>query len=121
MSVFFSDVVIWFLLIISVGFGGIGLFGLLLFPDARSRHYTAFRATIISVSVLVLAVSLFGLTALSNQGGDQYSTLILHAVFLFVVIVIGNIVVSRTIHGPPFGEHTCEITPVERNPPGAEK
>jgi multisubunit Na+/H+ antiporter MnhG subunit len=117
----YPDAVIWFLLLTSVFFGGIGIIGLLLFPDTRSRQYTAFRATIICVFALVLAVIIFGLTAFLNLGGDQYSTLILHTIFLFVIIVIGNIVVSRMICGPPFGEHTCEISPPGSAPPGTEK
>jgi len=70
---------------------------------------------------MVLAVVVFGITALSSHGGDQYSTLILHTVFLLAVIVIGNIVVSRMVRGRPFGEHSCDISPSTGSPPGTEK
>ena len=49
------DAAIYIFLIISIGFAGIGVIGLLLFPDIRSRMYTAFRATVISFSAIILS------------------------------------------------------------------
>ncbi len=76
------DAAIFILLVISVGFGGIGVIGLLLFPDIRSRMYTAFRATVISISAIILSVIIYALSTFISSGGDQYITLILHSLVL---------------------------------------
>jgi multicomponent Na+:H+ antiporter subunit G len=80
-----------------VGFGFISLVGLLLFPDTRSRMYTALRACQISIGATGLAVIIYGLNALQTAGGNQYLTLLLHTLFLVVIVAIGNYVVSLTI------------------------
>ncbi|MDP2797753.1 MAG: monovalent cation/H(+) antiporter subunit G [Methanoregula sp.] len=97
MSSLLIDLVIWILLIAGVGFGLIGLIGLMLFPDTRSRMYTAIRAGLISIGATGIAVIIYGLNALQTPGGNQYFTLLLHTLLLVVVMAIGNYVVSRTI------------------------
>ena len=97
MSSLVIDLIIWALLVIGVGFGLIGLIGLLLFPDTRSRMYTAVRATMISLGSVGLAVFIYGLYALRTAGGNQYVTLLLHTLMLVVVIALGNYVVSSNI------------------------
>ena len=52
----FIDAVIYILFTVSVGFSGIGVIGLLLFPDIRSRLYTAVRATLIGTAAMVVSV-----------------------------------------------------------------
>ena len=91
------DLLIWLFLIVGVGFGLISLVGLMLFPDTRSRMYTAERASLISIGATGLAVILYGLNALQTSGNDQYLTLVLHTIFLVLVVAIGNYVVSGTI------------------------
>jgi multisubunit Na+/H+ antiporter MnhG subunit len=97
MSSLVIDISIWILLIAGAGFGLIGLIGLLIFPDTRCRMYTAVRACIISISATGLAVIIYGLNALQTSGGNQYFTLLLHTLFLLIIAVIGNYVVSGTI------------------------
>jgi multicomponent Na+:H+ antiporter subunit G len=97
MSDLLLDSVIVILLAISVGFGGIGVIGLLLFPDIRSRMFTAFRATIISFGTITLAVIIYALYAFQSNGGDQYITLIFHSVFLLCIVFAANIMHYRTI------------------------
>ncbi len=97
MSSLVIDLIIWFLLLIGVGFGLISLIGLLLFPDTRSRMYTAVRAGLISFGATGLAAILFGVNALQTSGGDQYPTLLLHTLLLVAVIAVGNPVVYRVI------------------------
>jgi len=99
MSSLVIDLVIWALLFAGVGFGLIGLIGLLLFPDTRSRMYTAVRACLISIGATGLAVIVFGLYALQTSGGNQYVTLILHTLVLVLVVAAGNYLVSRSILG----------------------
>jgi multicomponent Na+:H+ antiporter subunit G len=91
------DLIIWLLFFIGVGFGLIGLIGLLLFPDTRSRMYTSVRATLIGIGSAGLAVFIYGLYAQQTSGGNQYVTLILHTLILIVAVATGNYVVSRII------------------------
>ncbi len=97
MSSLAIDLIIWALLFAGVGFGLIGLIGLMLFPDTRSRMYTAVRACLISIGATVLAVIVYGLNALQTSGGNQYVTLILHTLLLVLIVAAGNYLVSRSI------------------------
>ncbi len=92
-----ADILIWVLLVTGVGFAVLGFTGLLIFPDIRSRMYTAVRATIISAGASALAVIVFGLNALLAGSGDQYGTLVLHTIFLFCVIATASLVISGII------------------------
>ena len=91
------DAAIFILLVTSIGFGGIGVIGLLLFPDIRSRMYTAFRATVISISAIILSVIIYALSAFNSNGGDQYITLILHSLVLLFIVAVANGVIYRMI------------------------
>jgi multicomponent Na+:H+ antiporter subunit G len=97
MSSLFFDGIIFLLLILSVVFGGIGVIGLLLFPDIRSRMYTATRASLISVSAITISVITYALLILISGGGSQYGTLILHTVVLLIVVVTANVMMYQTI------------------------
>lgn len=91
------DTVIFILLVISVGFGGIGVIGLFLFPDLRSRMYTAFRASVIGVSAMVVSVIIFALFIFQSNGGDQYVTLVTHSLVFLGIVVVANSVLYTTI------------------------
>lgn len=108
------DAVIYILLVISVGFGGIGVIGLLLFPDIRSRMYTAFRATVISVSAIILSVILYGVSLFVSDGGDQYITLILHSLILLIIVAAANGLVYKTILDRTKSVSNCQV-PAEQN------
>ena len=97
MSSLVIDMIIWILLVIGVGFCLVSLIGLLLFPDTRSRMYTAVRASLIGISSAGLSVIIYGLNALQTSGGNQYLTLLLHMLILIVIVVTGNYIVSRII------------------------
>ena len=111
MSSPFVDSIIFLLLVISVGFGGISVIGLLLFPDIRSRMYTATRASLISVSAITLSVILYALFELLSGGGPPYTNLVLHTLVLIIVVAGANVMMFRMIsdhvktkkpiHGPP--------------------
>jgi multisubunit Na+/H+ antiporter MnhG subunit len=92
-----ADLGIWALLFIGVLFCGIGLMGLLIFPDTKSRMFTAFRATAIGLGAVTLAVLLYGFTMLLASGGDQYLALILRTLVLSSVLAAGIVVMYRTI------------------------
>ena len=85
-----ADLGIWALLCIGTVFCGLGLMGLLIFPDTKSRMFTAFRATHIGLGAVTLAVLLYAFSLLLTGGGDQYLALILHTLFLFVVLAAGT-------------------------------
>jgi len=89
MSSFFADLGIWALLFIGTVFCGIGLMGLLIFPDTVSRMFTAFRATAVGLGAIVLAVIVYGSYLFMTAGGDQYLALILHSLVLALVLTAG--------------------------------
>jgi multicomponent Na+:H+ antiporter subunit G len=91
------DWIIYVLLFIGVCFGGIGVIGLLLFPDIRSRMYTAVRATIICVGAIALAVMIFSVSAWLSSGGDQYLLLAVLVLIQVVIVKASNIVLSNTV------------------------
>jgi multisubunit Na+/H+ antiporter MnhG subunit len=103
------DTIIFILLVISIGFGGIGVIGLILFPDIRSRMYTAFRATTISIIAIILSVVIFALFGFQSGGGDQYVTLVTHSVVLFCIVVVANMVIYTTILNRTKTAVTCRI------------
>jgi multisubunit Na+/H+ antiporter MnhG subunit len=105
------DAAIFILLVISVGFGGIGVIGLLLFPDIRSMMYTAFKATMISISAIILSVIIYGLSTFISSGGDQYITLILHSLILLFIVAVANGVVYKTILDRKKSVATCQVPP----------
>jgi multisubunit Na+/H+ antiporter MnhG subunit len=90
-----ADIIIWALLVIGIVFAGIGLMGLLIFPDTRSRMFTAFRATAIGLGAVALAVITYGFTLLTITGSDQYPALILHMLVLVFVLAAG----TRVMYG----------------------
>jgi multisubunit Na+/H+ antiporter MnhG subunit len=108
MSSFFADLCIWALLLIGAGFGGISIVGLLLFPDTSSRMFTAFRAAMIALSAVVLAVIIYGLNALKTAGGGQYLTLTIHALFLLIVLVVGTWTMNVLILDRTTPESACQ-------------
>ena len=97
MSSLTADLVIWVLLFVGTVFSGVGLMGLLIFPDTRSRMFTAFRATAIGLGAMVLAVITYGYSQLLSVGGDQYLTLIIRALVLVIVLAAGTWMMYRTI------------------------
>jgi multisubunit Na+/H+ antiporter MnhG subunit len=105
------DILIWILLFTGAGFGFIGLIGLFLFPDTRSRMYTAVRATIIGICSAGLAVIVFGLNAMQTSGGDLYLTLVMHTLILVAGVAAGTLIVSRIILEKT---HTAIEKPVQK-------
>jgi multisubunit Na+/H+ antiporter MnhG subunit len=92
-----ADIIIWALLFAGTVFAGIGLMGLLIFPDTRSRMFTAFRATAIGLGAVALAVITYGFTLFTTTGSDQYPALILHMLVLVFVLAAGTRVMYRII------------------------
>jgi len=115
MSAQVIDGIIWLFLFIGVMFCGISIIGLLLFPDIRSRQYTASRASLIGSGAIVSAVIVFGLFRNFTSFGHQYGNLIILTLGLFVVILAGNLILSRMITQRAIPECKCEV-PLRKNP-----
>jgi multisubunit Na+/H+ antiporter MnhG subunit len=81
-----ADVIICIFLAIGFGFSAIGLAGLLIFPDIRSRQYTAVRSSHISMGFVTAAVLVYGIYSVVVSGGEPYLLLLLLAVFLCVIV-----------------------------------
>ena len=89
------DAVIFILIGLSVGFAIIGMIGLFLFPDIRSRMHTAFRATLISLGCLWTSVTVFALFIVLSRVGDQYIIFVLHSVVLLIIVIVANAVLYK--------------------------
>jgi multisubunit Na+/H+ antiporter MnhG subunit len=109
-----ADLIIWTLLFIGTVFCGFGLMGLLIFPDTKSRMFTAFRATAIGLGVVVLAVITYGYSLFMTAGGDQYTALILRTLFLVLVLAAGTRVMYGIIR-----ERTSQKKPGSTDKPPA--
>jgi len=101
-----ADIIIWALLFAGVVFGGIGLMGLMLFPDTRSRMFTAFRASAIGLGAVAFAVITYAYTLFVITGSNEYTALILRTLFLVFVLAAGTwmingIIRERTGWKPP--------------------
>lgn len=92
-----ADLFIYLLLVTGVGFGGIALMGLLIFPDLHSRMYTALRASLICVVGAVGAAVVYVMSRLIGSGGDQYATFLIHALFLAGMMAVGIMVINRQV------------------------
>lgn len=97
MSSLSADVVIWALLTLGIVYSGFSLTGLLLFPDTKSRMFTAFRAAAISLGAVSLAVIIYGGTLFMAGGGGQYLELLLRTLVLVSVLATGLFVMYRSI------------------------
>lgn len=109
MNSLFADGLIWLLLLAGVVFSGIGVIGLLLFPDIRSRRYTGFRAALIGLAATGSAVFVYGGYLFLATSGSQYLSLIFHALILIVVVFIGNILLSREILDRAVPKSSCDL------------
>lgn len=111
MSSLFIDGIIYLLLLVSAGFGGISVIGLLLFPDIRSRMYSATRASIICISAITVSVLTYASFILISGGGNQYGTLFLHTLVLFAVTVVANVMLYKIISDRIKNPDTCRELP----------
>ena len=94
---FAADILIWVLLATGIGFCALGLFGLVIFPDIRSRMYTAVRATIIGVSALMLSGMVYAVVLYSETSEGQYLSLAAGIILLYAIVLAGTLFVSREI------------------------
>ena len=97
MSSFFADIAIWILLFAGFMFGILGFFGLLIFPDIKSRMFTASRASLIAAGLVIVSIFLYGANAYRETGQDMYFSLLIRIALLAVILVAGTVVVTRIV------------------------
>ncbi|NMB79628.1 MAG: hypothetical protein GYA23_11110 [Methanomicrobiales archaeon] len=97
MTSLIADILIYLCLLAGVGFGGISLMGLLIFPDIHSRMYTALRAGLISIAAVVLAACIYGIAMSMGAAGELYFTFIIHVLFLAGIVVVAVLVINRQL------------------------
>jgi len=108
------DATMFTLLALSVGFAGIGVIGLLVFPDIRSRMYTATRATVISICTMIVAVIVYALSMIFSGGGDQYPSLIFHILVLLCIVIAANVLLYRIIQERIKRTSFCRVSPQQK-------
>ena len=97
MSAWLLDALLYLLLFAGIGFGGIGVIGLLLFPDKWSRMFTGVRATLISFGLVTLAAIIYGVFAWLNKHGVQYGYFVYLTILLYAVIFTANAIFSSIV------------------------
>lgn len=105
------DAGIFLFLALSIGFAGIGIIGLFMFPDIRTRMYTATRAPVIGVGSMMLAGMLYALSTFFSGGGDGYLILFFDAVVLLGIVTAANTLMYRRILKRLKTGHSCEEFP----------
>jgi hypothetical protein len=113
MSNFAADILIYILLLTGVGFGGISLMGLLIFPDIHSRMYTALRASLICVAAIVCAAVVYAFTLLASSGGDLYLTFLFHVLLLAGILGVGIMIIDRQVLDKTRALVYCGIIPTK--------
>lgn len=110
MSSLLADIIIYLLLVTGIGFSGIGVIGLLLFPDIRSRRYTAFRAALIGLCAIGSAVIIYGVYQFLSSARSTYLALVLHVLILAVIVFVANMLISREILDRAIPKNSCGVS-----------
>jgi len=110
MTAILVDATMFTLLALSIGFAGVGVIGLLVFPDTRSRMYTATRAPVIGICAMIVAVIVYALSMILSGGGDRYSALIVHVLVLLCIVVAANVLMYRIILGQTKTMGACRVS-----------
>jgi len=97
MTVWVLDALLYILLLAAIGFGGISVVGLLLFPDIRSRAFTGLRAGILATALVTAAGVCYGFFAYMTVGGVQYLLFALAAILMLALLVILNRVATGVV------------------------
>ncbi len=113
------DILIWFLLLVGIGFALLAFVGLLIFPDIRSRRFTASRAALISTSLFAGAALVFGLYRYPDGGAD-YLALVISTIILWLILALTLILVSRKVLQQVSGAQACPTADAPRQT-GTEK
>ena len=97
MSSFVFDIAIWLFLFGAFVFGVLGFFGLLIFPDIRSRMFTASRASLIAAGLVITSAFIYGINGYLESGQEIYAALLVHTALLAIILCAGTFVVTRIL------------------------
>jgi multicomponent Na+:H+ antiporter subunit G len=87
---FIWNALIWLSIAIGLFFNGLGVFGILRFPDVYTRLHADTKATTFGSIFTSLAVVLYALGEFLQTADGQYATLVFHTVAAVVVLCITN-------------------------------
>ncbi len=82
-----------------------------MFPDIRTRMYTATRAPVIGVGSMMLAGMLYAITTFFSGGGDGYFILFCDALVLLGIVIAANTMTYRLILTRLKTVQSCEVFP----------
>jgi len=111
MSLLLADILIYILLLAGIGFGGIALMGLLIFPDIRSRMYTAVRASLICAAASAGAALVYALSLVTSGGGDLYFPFMIRVLLLCAVITAAMVTINRMLLAKTAARFECGQAP----------
>ena len=117
MSSLVADLLIYLLLFAGLLFGGISLLGLLIFPDIRSRMYTALKGVLICIAAILCAGLVYGFALLAESGGEQYTTFLFHTILLAGLIAVSVIIISRQVREKTEGIAFCGTAAAQKKEP----
>jgi multicomponent Na+:H+ antiporter subunit G len=91
------EAIIIFFLIVGTIFNGLGVLGLLRFPDLYTRMHAATKATTFGSIFTSLAVITFGIWSFVGTVDTQFLILALHALVATVALAVTNAVSSHAL------------------------
>ncbi len=102
------DGVILLCLAIGILFNGLGILGLLRFPDVYTRLHAATKTTTFGSIFTGIAVVLYGLGQLSGTGDPFYLMLPLHTVIAIIALALTN---ATGAHAIARAAHRSKVFP----------
>lgn len=90
-------IIITLFLLIGIIFNGLGVLGLLRFPDLYTRMHATTKATTFGSIFTSLAVVLFGIWSYIRTVDGQFITLAIHAFIATLALAITNAVSSHAL------------------------
>jgi multicomponent Na+:H+ antiporter subunit G len=91
------EAIIIFFLVVGTVFNGLGVLGLLRFPDLYTRMHAATKATTFGSISTSLAVITFGIWSFIGTIDNQFLILAIHALVATVALAVTNAVSSHAL------------------------
>ena len=110
------DALLYILLLAAIGFGGISVIGLLLFPDIRSRAFTGLRAGILAITLITALKSAMAfLPGLPTAGSSTFLLVFAAALILFIVVILTGLPQRQSAIMPCRSHHIPTKRKISRN------
>jgi multicomponent Na+:H+ antiporter subunit G len=91
------EALIIFFLAVGTFFNGLGVLGLLRFPDVYTRMHAATKATTFGSIFTSLAVIVFGIWSFAGTVDSQFLILAIHALVATIALAVTNAVSSHAL------------------------